>query len=259
MDVLSISDRLGKLKQGTIEKYLSSIDLDNKIDLYDIMIYRFLNRDLDDYFVSDVFNDLSEEDINKYNDIIHKYTSLCFFRKDPGSWTDSVIEGTLSDLDFVCMRIFDNIDFLYHILKNGEEECLSQLVKIQSQNINIEGSVIDFLRNVFIDDNSLIHILKEMSTKDGIYNDLTDKQKYILLNHPDGILYQIKDGDVVFSSNQYLKYKIIDKLFELEDASFYPTLSSLLTVLDDQSFEDVLLDIYLDYTNEEENYTIKKK
>ncbi len=250
-DIKVSTNRLEKLKQATIVNYLSDIDLDNDLDLYDTMIHLFIEGKLDDAFTSPIFQDMDVHDRAKLQSLVRKYASLCFFGGNPNYWTDSIEGVSLMDFDLICMKILDNYHFLLEVAKDGGEDTLRQLKKFQDTDLFSENVVIDYLRNTFDDDKLLKKVLIDMSKKDGNYRGLSDRQKAVLFLYPAGVLYKInQQDDKEEISIQYLKDEVVKRISSDSELSSM-SMEEIAGILGDSNFEEIISDIYLDYTMDE--------
>ena len=239
-------ERLENLKQGTILNSLESIDLDNEIDLYDTMIHLFAEGELDDYFSSETIENMDDDQKKKVHELARKYESLCFFAGNPDYWIDSIEGFSLNDLDFICMRIFDNYNFLLELIVDGDLEVLEELKSIQATDLFSDKVVIDYLRNVFNDDNFLKETLRDFENKDEEYSNLSALEKSLLLLNPEGVLYQ-NDSVKERVSLQELKDKIAINSGLSEEKVKNISLVDLIDKIGVFKFQEILSKIYLDY------------
>lgn len=175
-------ERLEKLEQETILRYFNDISLakngDNyRVSLYDSMILHLIRGDFDNSFLSESLVDFEESEKAVFFQLARNYSYLVFYDGNSRCWIDSVEGVTLQDIDLICTRLLDNYDFLLRVAKEGGEIVLKQLSHFQKSIMSQAGSVLDYLRNTFFDDNALLRFLIEISKEDGIYADLSNKQK----------------------------------------------------------------------------------
>ena len=169
---------LEKLEQKTILYYLSDINLSkSKKELYDSMFNHLLNGDFDDSFLSKSLEDLDDDSRKAILTLGKNYSFLIFYEGSSSLWLDSIEGVTLQDMDLVCLRLLDNYDFLLKIARVGGEIVLKQLSAFQKSIISKEGSVVEYLRNTFYNDDALIKFLIGISKKEGIYASLNDLEK----------------------------------------------------------------------------------
>ena len=239
--------RLEDMKQVTILNYLSQIDLDDNMHLYDTMIHLLVEGKLDDVFSSSVFQNMNMEEKKKLQMLARKYVSLCFFEGNPDYWTDSIEGISLRDYDFICMKIFDNYNYLLEIARDSGESVLEQMKRIQNTDIFSGKVMIDFLRNAFDDDQLLKESLNDICSKEGAYYELTDKEKAVLLFYPDGVLYtNNSQGEKEKQSVSKLKEYILERISSKRDLTSV-SFSELADMLGEYNFEEIISDIYLDY------------
>ena len=169
---------LERLEQKTILYYLSDINLSkSKKELYDSMFNHLLNGDFDEAFLSKSLEDLDDDSRKAILTLGKNYSFLIFYEGSSSLWLDSIEGVTLQDMDLVCLRLLDNYDFLLKIARVGGEIVLKQLSSFQKSTISKEGSVVEYLRNTFYNDDALIKFLIGISKKEGIYASLNDLEK----------------------------------------------------------------------------------
>lgn len=224
-------DLLEQIKQATIINYSEKINFNNDLEFYDTLIEHLLSGDFDSYFSSD----LEEEDKEKVLSNAHKYASLLFYNGDSGYWTDSIDGVYLNDLDFVCMKILDNYNFLIDLAKSGGEEALKQLVPFQESNMARESAVIDYLRNTFKNDDLLENVIIEMAKKDGDYSKFNDLEKAILCTYP---------NDIVFQDDKLIPVGEIEKL--IHEKNYLDVDISMIPI---NVFDEIIGEIFFDKFN----------
>ncbi len=236
--------RLERLKQATILNYLDSINLNHPMELYDTMMKHLLKGDFDFDFLSDSLLGIDEEEKQEIFQLVRRYKNLCFYMGDASYWADSIEGVYLTDLDLVCMKLLDNFDFLLGLARDGGEDALKLLSSFLTGDMSVNGSVVDYLRNSFINDTVLKEVIIEMAKEDGMYKGLSDIQKEVLCTFPEGTLYHIKGDKVQMINSDELVKKIQTSYFgsEIEDFKDLESLSKLLS--NEESFENVILDIY---------------
>ena len=135
--------RLEHFKQETILHYLEYIDLDYHMDLYDIMLRAVVYGDFIDSFFEDSFKELNDEDKNKLIKLFQENVSLCFARGDINYWLDSIEGITLQDMDLIVLKLFNHFDYLMDLIKDGGDNTIDLLNKIQKSSLFNNSSVID--------------------------------------------------------------------------------------------------------------------
>lgn len=242
-------DRLEKLKQATIINNTEYIDFDDNLDFYDTLLEETFNGDFDDIFETKQLDGLSEDEKKKAFEIARKYKSLCFFGGDSNYWADSIEGVYLSDYDLICMRLLDNYDFILGLSKT-DEESLKTLVELQKTEVFSQKSIIDYLRNVFVNDEVLTSSIKRISND---YKDFTSEQKALLCLYPDGVLYKVKDDNEVedIPSSELLRVIKIN-LLGTDDDNFH--LGDALKHLNISDFEDIINFTFNSYQNESSSH-----
>ena len=77
-DVTRKVHSLEKLKDTVIINYLSDVNLDNEIDIYDKLVKHFFNGDLDNYYDNSLFDNVSYDSKIDILNNVRKYSYLCF-------------------------------------------------------------------------------------------------------------------------------------------------------------------------------------
>lgn len=240
-EIVNSVKRLEQLKQATIVNYLDDINLDEDLDLYNTMIHAFVDGKLDDEFYSPNFQDMNLVEKRKLQELGRKYLSLCFYDGNPNYWTDSIEGLSLEDYDLICMKIFDNYNFILEIIKKYGVEVVEQLREIQDSEMFNDNVAVDYLRDIFDDDYLLGKTLFDVSRKDGNYEGLKNSQKAVLFMYPEGILFE-KNGKVKRRVKaRELKDKIINYVYSSDD------FSNDLEDVNDSYFENIISNINLDY------------
>ncbi len=224
--------RLEQLKQFILLNYLDIIQFDNAKDFYNVLMEKVFQGEFDHSFLSQSLMGVDVEERREIFQLAKKYKSLCFYMGDFSYWADSIGGVYLADLDLVSMKVLDNYDFLLGLAKDGGEHLLELLLSFQDSRMAQEGSVIDFLRNRFVDDDTLRKILFEMSKDDGEYKEFTNSQKRILCTYPNGVLYHVGDDSIEIHS-----------LDEIKNSIEKETLKDDISHLQDSSFENTILNI----------------
>ena len=234
--------RLEKIKQNTILKYLEHIDLDTIMGFYDSMVEHVFNGDLDQEFLTKSLMGLDDEEKGEIFQLARKYKNLCFLMGNPSYWSDSIDGVTLSDVDLVCMKLFDNYDFLLGLAKDGGEKALRELDSFDKKSFS--ASIVDSFRNIFEDDDTLRDIITEMSKEDGQYKGLTVSQKEILCTYPEGVLFDRTNNKTRILSKEEIIKRIQNIYFgtTTDDFNSFESLSKIFT--DDGEFEAMVLDLY---------------
>jgi len=189
--------RLEDMKQATLLNYLDDIDFNNNLSWFDEMMKHFYQGDLSQSYYSSLFEKMSKEEKEKLLNLTSEYISLCFTDGDVLKWRNSVENVVVDDYDLICLKIFDNFNFLIEVSKSGGREALDLLKSFQNYEGFSNGAVIESLRNTFVTDSVLISVLVRMAQKDSMYNLFTDQQKAVLCCYPEGTLYSYDDKDLV--------------------------------------------------------------
>jgi hypothetical protein len=234
--------RLEKIKQATILKFLETVDLDSIMGFYDSMVDHVFKGDLDQDFLSKTLMGLDDEEKGEIFQLARRYKGLCFLMGDPSYWSDSIEGVTLSDVDLVCMKLFDNYDFLLGLARDGGERALKELNSFEKASFS--GSVIDSLRTIFEDDDTLRDIITEMSKEDGQYQGLTSKQKEILCTYPQGVLFDRKYDKIKILPKKEIIKRIQNIYFGVPTEEFndFSSISRIFT--DPGEFEAMVIDLY---------------
>lgn len=178
-----------KLKQETILRYSDEIEYDADLTFYDVMMSHFVLGDLDDVFVYNVVEGMSDDEKEDLFSLTREYNNLCFHRGKPQCWLDSVENALAADYDLIAYLVIDNYNYLLSVAKAGGRPVLELLKDINQVDSFSDSCIVDFFRNSFIDDKVLTTILSDMSKDNSSYNIFTKEQKVALLSNPEGTLY----------------------------------------------------------------------
>jgi hypothetical protein len=235
--------RLEDLKQETILNYLDSINLDHPMELCDSMIQHLFAGDLDSAFASKYLLGVDQEEAREIFELARRYKDLCFYMGDPGYWADSIEGVYLTDVDLVSMKLLDNYDFLLGLSRVGGENSLKQLEAFKGS-MSLNGSVIDYLRNNFDNDDILMDTIVEMSKEDGVYQGLSDEQKEVLCTFPEGILYEKKDDSIEKIPVSELVHKMQEVYFGTQSEEYNDLEKFSKLFPSKEAFEEVIISIY---------------
>ena len=219
-------ERLENLKQATILNYLNEIDFENKKSLYDVMLKHFFAGEIDDAFLSGSLSNLEEKEKEGIFQLARKYQALCFYMGDFSYWADSIGGVYLADYDFVSLKLLDNYDFLLGLIYDGGEQVLKMLMHF-IETMSKEGSVIDFLRSSFVNDEILKEIIIEMAKEDGIYQGFSIEEKETLCRYPEGVLYLEDKDSIEKVSVEEIQNKIQQEFDKMKDITFQEAVSSI--------------------------------
>lgn len=251
--------RLEDMKQATILRYLSNINLDKEYDLYDEMMAHFVDGTLNDYFTSPVLDNLAEDDMEDVCSLANEYMSLCFYAGSSEYWADSIDGVSIDDYELITLKIFDNYDFLLEVARDGGKEVLEQMKTFQDKAAYTESSVIDLLRNSFTDDKLLKDVLIEMGHEDSSYSVFTDIQKAELCKFPEGTLFTYDDGKAILRNPLELLENLITDFNEVnyseEDIDYHSdNLSNLRKKVSKIPIESVIEYVSDEYVGEHGHY-----
>lgn len=252
--------RIIKLKDEVILRYSENIDYDDELSLYDVMMEHFVKGDLDDVFLTDTTKDMSAIETKQLFDLVRPYVELCFAKGDVDYWLDSVENAMISDYEFIAASIFDTFDYLLEVAKAGGKNVLEQLVALRECEFLRDEAVLQYLRNTFINDQTLKKVLVDMAAEDSYYKIFSNEQKGVLLNYPEGTLYSYGEGNIRITSplilgrrmfndfNQYISDDLIGDITEQNTNEVIKTLSNFFED-DSFNFADTALDLSVRYSD----------
>ena len=208
------------------------------------MVEHVFNGDLDQTFPTKTLLGLEDEEKAEIFQLARRYKELCFYSGNPEYWAESIEGAHFSDLDLICMKLFDHYDFLLGLVRDGGEETLKLLKSFQKEPMVVGGSVIDFLRNTFENDDLLRDLLLEMSKENGNYRGLTNQQKEVLLTYPNHVLFEIIDGEDKILPPKETIERLQEAYFGRDVAEFssFEALGNVLS--DEEEFESAVLDVF---------------
>lgn len=254
--------RLEKLKNEVLVKYLDDIDVDQEMDLYDKLIEHFTSGDLDDIYENSELKDMSIEDKKKVLEVIHKYQNVVFYDKNPEYWIDSIDGIPVTDYNLITYQLLDNFDLLIRLyLKAGEES-----LKILNDFDKYEGyerslSTIETIKRSFVNDEVLIEVFSKLTD---FYDIFTDNEVRTLINYAEGTLYYYEDSDIKITNPLDLGKDIYSRM----NTNPINESNDLKEVfhnffLNEDGVHDAVEDMYYDYQEKlvfknTENYIQKK-
>lgn len=254
--------RITKLEDETILRYSEDIDYDEELSRYDIMMEHFVLGDLDEAFLTDVTKDMSRDEVKALFDLVRPYASLCFAKGDVNYWLESLENAYVSDYQLIAASIFDNFDYLLELARDGGRDVLEQLVSLKESPELQDVSVIQYLRDYFIDDRALKTVLMDMAEEDSPYDIFSNEQKAILFTYPEGTLYSYGNVDgkkaikiispYVLGSrmfNDFHQYISTELINNISEQNINEVAEILTNFFKDDSFifEDAALDLSVRY------------
>ena len=156
------------------------------------------------------------------------------------------------------MKLLDNYDFLLGLIKAGGEDVVKNLVPLQNTGLAGTSSVIDALRNSFLQDSFLKDVLCSLWDAEGPYKDFNDMQKKVLLEYPGGIFFDLKDGSMEKVPAEDLKKRLYETYFEVvpkdknTEENFHKCFDN------EEAFEQIVMDTHFRYFSIEEDHLDKK-
>ena len=247
--------RLNSLLKATIIGYYEDIDSDNELDLYDKMFQKLVIGELDDVFLCPLLERKKER--KEVFELSRKYLSLCFLQGNYEYWSDSIEGVGVIDTELLCMRILSNYNFLLEVAYQNKEESLQELMLLSKSSMSKKSSVIDYLRNTFLDDELLKKVLFDVSKSDSFYKNLDLRIKEALMSYPEGTLYHTDDGNSVIADEEFLLNQVKEYYHNsiIRDVN---NISELVEKIPVQEFVRVIRDIALDYSGVLEDKNHKK-
>lgn len=239
--------RIEHLKNETILRYTDEIEFDDgDLSLFDTMMEHFVKGDLDDVFLTDVTNDMSDGEKKKLFNLVREFNGLCFAKGDVDYWLDSNENAFVANFGMTALSIFDCYDYLLGLAKVGGRAVLEQLTALRENDELRNVAVIEYLRNSFVDDRVLTAILLDMSDENSFYDIFSNEQKGTLLNYPEGTLYSYGNGEIkiisplILGCRLYNDYKgtfTDDLIGEINDDNLDDQMQRLSEFFKDDSFD----------------------
>ena len=229
-------DRLELLKQATIVNDSELIDFNQEKDIYDALLNKLFDGELDYLYSAQTIKDLGDADKRKLFELARKYKNLLFYSGIFGFWADSVSGVLPDDYELICICLFDNYDFLLSLIRDGGEKVLEFLSKFISK--IPDNSVIEYLRIHFNNDDLLKSKLLDMINDNSTYKGLTDEEKIVLFIYPNNVL--VKDNNGI-TADELLKN--IGIVIGKKDIISFEDLHRLISSVN--QFEEVIKRVYL--------------
>ena len=186
---------IGKLEDICIERYLDEInfklDDDSSNDLYlcDVMIEHLSKGDLNDVYESELLDSFKEEDKQYLLGIVSSNSDICFINNSSEYWLDSINYLEVNDYKFAVKKILDNFEFLLKICIQCGEGKLKLLSSIKDENLHINQSIVDSIRENFETDDEIIGLLNS-NLPDNII------KKNILKAMDNDVIYSVDDNNL---------------------------------------------------------------
>lgn len=175
---MNIIDIINKLEDVCIDRYLDEmdfkIDFEDPNDLYlcDVMIEHLTKGDLNDVYESNQLDKYNEEDRLKILNYVSNNNDICFVENTPEYWLEAINYIDVDDYKFAVKKILDNIEFLIKIAINCGEDKLKLLNSLKDENIHINQSIVDSLRDNYMNDEEIIKLLNSKLSNSTIKNEL---------------------------------------------------------------------------------------
>ena len=175
---MNIVDIINKLEDVCIDRYLDEmdfkIDFEDPNDLYlcDVMIEHLAKGDLNDVYESKQLNKYNEGDRLEILNNVSNNNDICFVENAPEYWLEAINYIDVDDYKFAVKKILDNIEFLIKIAINCGEDKLKLLNSLKNENIHINQSIVDSLRESYMNDEEIINLLNSKLSNSTIKNEL---------------------------------------------------------------------------------------
>ena len=240
-------ERLDILLDATLLQYCENINLVDITSVCDAMLKHLVEGDLDREFLSPKLTSVSSKEKEKAFTLARKYSYLCFYEGNVDYWEDSVDgynPGILSEL--IVERILDNYNFLVELAYEKGESAVAELINFKDTDFSI-SSIVDTARNVFDNDQILKSVLANVADT---YSDLNSKDKAILYNYPEGVLYTEYDvndtKDFILIPREELQRKVSEYTLD----NNITALNEVIDYYGDSIFQNIIRDIHLESLND---------
>lgn len=209
---------LEKLKNEVLINYLSEINLDFEIDLYDKLIDYFVSGDLDSIYESENLKKYSKKEKKIILNDLHKFQNMCFYNKNKNYWLDSISMVSIEDYELIVYELFSNFQLLERIYLNSSIDALNLINNFDRESFFDNSlSIIENIKNSFIDEDTLVNVLKELSTNED-YKCFDTSKKLALIKFAEGTLYNVSNGKGIIKNSKEVLSKIKN------DDNFYQNL-----------------------------------
>ena len=252
-DVTRKVHSLEKLKDTVIINYLSEVNLDNEIDIYDKLVKHFFNGDLDNYYDNSLFDNVSYDSKIDILNNVRKYSYLCFYNKDVNNWIDSVDGIPIEDYNLITYQLLDNFDFLLRLYLYGGEDSLKLLHDYSNSMFsNTDLSAVEDVKRNFVTDEVLFSTFKELSSSNSYFDVFTKNEKNALIRYAEGIIY-FYDSDKIVINNPLalsleLYYRLNGESFDVSNKSDISIIANLTGFFkNEDNFYNNILDMFYDY------------
>ncbi|MBR6949352.1 MAG: hypothetical protein IKH54_04115 [Bacilli bacterium] len=252
-DVTKKVHSLEKLKNTVITNYLSDIDIDNELDIYDKVVRHFFNGDLDNYYDNKLFDNVSYESKIDILNNVRKYNTLCFYNKDINNWLDSVDSIPIEDYNLITYQIVDNFDFLLRLYLYGGEDSLRLLDDYSNSNFaNKDLCAVEDVKRNFVTDEILFSTFKELSSNNSYYDVFTKNEKNALIRYAEGTMYFYDNDKIVINSPLALLlelyYRLNGETYDISNKNDISIIANLTGFFkNEDNFYNNVLDMFYDY------------
>lgn len=252
---------LDNLKQHVLNKYFEEINLDEDIALNDSLIHHFFSGDLDNYYDSQVFDNMDKNSKKNVLEEVHKYQDLCFYDNNVDYWLDSCDGIPIDDFDLITYQLLDNFEFLVKLYLVGGKKSL-ELLKDYNDSLyrDKELSCVDNIRRNFINDELLFAIFDSLSNDNTLFDVFTKNEKNTLLEYPEGTLYFYGENDIKITNPMFLVmelyYRMNGKSYDVSNMQDFVKTSANLTgfFLNEDNFDNTVMDMFFEYQSKLSNF-----
>lgn len=245
---------LENLKNAVLSNYLDEINIGEELDFYDNLVRHFVCGNLDDYFDSYVFDNMSNKTKKDILNVIHNYQNLCFYNDNPIYWIDSVSDIPVEDYNLIIYQLLDNFDFLIKMFIVGGEKSLKLFENYaKSKYRDRYLSAVESIRRNFVNDDILFEVFNDISDPDTMFDVFTDNEKNILLEYPEGVLYFYDNGEIKITDSLLLSlelyFRINGESYNLDNRSDFIQVASQLSgfFMNEDEFEKNVIDMFFEY------------
>ena len=241
------------LKSTVINNYLSDLDLDNELDIYDKVVRHFFSGDLDNYYDNKLFDNVSYDSKVDILNTVRKYSYLCFYNKNIDNWLDSADSIPIEDYNLITYQLIDNFDFLIRLYLYGGEDSLKLLDDYSNSNFpDANLSAVEDVKRNFVTDEILFSTVKELSSSNSYYDIFTKNEKNALIRYAEGTIY-FYDQDKIIINNPLalsleLYYRLNGETYDVSNKNDVSIIANLTGFFkNEDNFYNNVLDMFYDY------------
>ena len=176
-----------ELKDLTVLRYLDEINFDDADSIYVVILRHLFNGDFNKEYTNKYLEEFNIDEKIKILNNCSKYSHLVLLNNDYSKYDES-IDSYNRDRDYLLLKVLDDYDFLIRLYLINSDILDELTLYGESFGLN-RHSVIEELRNDFLDDEILVECLNRMVSENKYYNLFDESRRSVLYDYPYGLLF----------------------------------------------------------------------